>query len=208
MIKKNGLKSLWELLRFLFFLHLNWQWSVMKTVRNNPWRPHRVYIETVFTLLCKHLLQDGTLKCEQNSTSTLLDAAVLLQSDKQFECGVHAVCMHYLAVTVCVLAFSGHQLCLRHARGGAGGDICRLPSLASAGIASHAAWDRLGSLCSTPASKLPIPGALCLGTHGRFVAESSKEPSCRAALRFLMMMLRLWWVFGRAQDPKFNPKLT
>lgn len=59
----------------------------MKTVRNNPCRPRRVYIEIVFTLLCKHLLQDGTLKCEQNSTSPLLDAAVLLGSDKQLEWG-------------------------------------------------------------------------------------------------------------------------
>lgn len=59
----------------------------MKTVRNNPCHPHRVYIEIVFTLLCKHLLQDGTLKCEQNSTSPLLDAAVLLGSDKQLEWG-------------------------------------------------------------------------------------------------------------------------
>jgi len=111
----------------------------MKTVRNNPRHPRRVYIEIVFTLLCKHLLQDGTLKCEQNSTSTLLDAAVLLQSEKQFECGVHAVCMYYLAVTFGVLAFNVHYLCLcetprpLRTAGLGGGYVLRLPSFLSKG---------------------------------------------------------------------------
>lgn len=139
----------------------------MKTVRNNPWRPRRVYIEIVFTLLCKHLLQDGTLKCEQNSTSTLLDAAVLLQSDKQFECGVHAVCMYYLSVTFCVLAFSVHYLCLHETLQPLrtavqrGGDILRLSSFPFEGNFPNVSQNQLFCSGTLLTSKLSMFCTLC-----------------------------------------------